>query len=132
MASRDDLTESVPSNPGAVPDAQPAPDFEQPQLDIRVSPSLSQNAPLLWIGLAYPTLNGLVLCLGVGAMGMLKTTNFYCFSFGLPILTVCITFLLRLANVLRYQWWAFDCFLAWMSLIGYLNMQLFFIAWSGV
>jgi hypothetical protein len=131
MQPRDDLSRSVTANPQAAR-AEPAASSEHSQLDIRRPTSLAQDMPLLVIGLVYPIVNVLVLCFGVGSMGLLHLTNFYCFSFGLPILIAVITCLLRLLNVFRFRWWAFDGLLAWLSLIGYLNMQLFFIAWAGV
>jgi hypothetical protein len=132
MYPRDDRSESVITNPLAV-HAVPAPVLgEQKQFDIRRPASLTENAPLLVIGLAYPVVNVLLLWFGVGSMGMLNVTNFYCFSFGLPILIAITTCLLRLLNVFRFRWWAFDGFLAWISLIGFLNMELFCIAWAAV
>jgi hypothetical protein len=65
-------------------------------------------------------------------MRLLSVNNYYCFAFVFPAVAAALVGLLRLAHVLRYGWLAYAIFLVWMALIGYLNMQLFFIAWAGV
>jgi hypothetical protein len=76
--------------------------------------------------------NGLLLCLGVGSLGLLKEDNYYAFSFALPATTVAVVAFLRLIRILHFGWLAFVPFVVWMAFIGYANAQLFYIAWAGV